>query len=316
MKIPTLSNTALILSLILLLGIMSCQPDAVEPCELPGCEGVEDQTEPEKEEESEACKARRGDLSFPAQGFYGSDPAFNGPDGTWVYIPNVSRTGIPTIFGAQWPEPDSLIPHYEFIETSFRWQIDGVDVSDQMHYLHVFEQPGNHEIAYACTVQKYYADGDTCIEDISFEDTKGQLQVLQSQNLVLTDITYIWKKQGECTEDFRLLNLWERCPDIYIVNKDQGIRTHTVWNKRWQDDEDHSWERNDTLQIIPDHTWLIFQAYDEDKGGRTVNDDLFHEYIFTPENTQRWSPGTHELHVKSVKEGKEWATLKITLEAI
>ncbi len=313
MKIQSFSITALILSLILLLGIMSCTPDVVEPCEVPGCEGIE---EPVQEVESEACKARRGDITVPAQGFRFSDPAMIGPDGPFAILPNISRTGVPTDIGAQWPEPDSLIPYYEFDENSFRWQVDGVEVSDQMYYAHIFDQPGTYEIAYACKVEKYYTDGDTCTEEIQFEDTKGQLEVLPSQNLVLTDITYIWKKQGECNEDFRPLNLWERCPDIYVVSKDQHIRTHTVWDKRWQDDEDHSWTRNDTLQLIADFTWITFKVYDEDSGSGTVNDDLHHEYIFTPENTQNWSPGTHELRVTSVRNGIEAATLRITLEAI
>lgn len=313
MKTQSFSTTLWILCAMLLSANISCQPEAVEPCEGPGCEGIE---EPVQAVESEACKARRGDITAPAQGFYGSDPAFIGPEGPYVFIPDVSRTGIPTFLGAQWPEPDSLTPFYEFIETSFRWQINGVEVSDQMHYDHVFEQPGMYEIAYAGTVQKYYPDGDTCIEDISFEDTKGQLEVWQSRRLVLTDITYIWKKQGDCDEDFRPLNLWERCPDIYVVSKDQKIRTGTVWNKRWQDDEDHSWERSDTLKLVGDYTWITFKVYDEDSGSGTVNDDLHHEYVFSPENTQNWSPGTHELRVGSARNGTEPATLKITLEEI
>lgn len=313
MKIQPFSTITWILSTILILGVMSCQPEEIDPCEGPGCDGFE---EPLKEVESEACKARRGDITVPAQGFTSNDPAFIGPEGPFANHPHVSRTGRLTDISAAWPEPDSLLPNYEFIENSFHWQINGLEVSDQMYYAHAFDQPGDYEIAYSCTVEKYYADGDTCKEEIKFEDTKGQLEILQSLKLVLTDITYVWAKSGDCKEDVHLQNYWERCADIFVMSRDQHIRTTTIWDKRWQDDHDHSWAQNDTLQLIADHTWVTFQVYDEDKGSGIVNDDLHHEYVFTPENTQNWSPGTHELRVASVRTGIEYATLKITLEAI
>lgn len=315
MKIQSFSLITWILSSMLLFGMMSCQPEEVDPCELqlPDCDVVK---EPVEKVESEACKARRGDITVPVQAFPSLYPALIGPDGPFVMPPNVSLTGQLTDLFIDWPNPDSLMLNYEFDEASFRWQVNGVEVSDQMHGTHEFEQPGNYEIAHSCTVEKYYVDGDTCKEEIKFEDTKVQIEVLQNLKLVLTDITYVWNKRGACNEDIHLQNYWERCADIYVISKDQNVRTSTLWDKRWQDDPERSWPRNDTLQLIADHTWVTFKVYDEDKGAGTTNDDLHHEYVFTPENTQNWSSGTHELRVASVRNGIEYATLKITLEAI
>lgn len=302
---------------LMILLMVACQPQEVDPCEfnLPDC----DQVEPPKEKvESEACIARRGDLSFPAEVGVSAihEPAFIGPLGPFHALTDTTRTGLSNYMSMVWQDPDSTLYSFEYADTSFRWYVNGEEVANQIEYPHVFEEPGLYEIAYSGILEKIYLDGDTCIEHVSKEDTKGQVEVLPTVKLVLTDITYVWAQNGDCKEDVHLEQLYKRCPDIFAYARWHGIRTTTIWNKGWQDDHDHSWDRADTLQLVGNYTHMEFKVYDEDTGSGLVNDDLHHIFKFTPENTQNWSPGTHELVAPAERNGIGSARLKITLEAI